>query len=75
MRHLPKVLLNLLALDGLFAVALWFLSVSTYQEGDDTTLYVAFLLSLVVGAALLAALLISFVVSVVVDIVRWRISR
>ena len=74
MRHVPKVLLNLLALVGLLAAALWVLVVLTYQEGDDTALYVyvPFLLSLVVGAALVVALLISFVVSVVVDIVRWR---
>ena len=72
MSHLPKVLLNLLVLVGLFAAGLWFLLVSTYQEGDDSTLYVVFLLSLVVGAALLVALLISFVISVVVDILRWR---
>ena len=72
MRHLPKVLLNLLALVGVFAAGLWFLSVSTYQEGDDSTLYVAFLLSLVVGVALLVALMVSFVISLVVDYLRWR---
>ena len=72
MRRLPTVLLNLLALVGLLAVGLGFLSFSTYQEGDDSTLYVAFLLALVVGAALLVALLISFVISVLVDILRWR---
>ena len=72
MRHLPRVLLNLLVLVGLLAGGLGFLLVSTYQEGEDTTLYVAFLLALVVGAALLVALLISFVISVLVDILRWR---
>jgi hypothetical protein len=72
MSQLPKVLLNLLLLVGLLAAGLWFLTASTYQEGDNHTLYVAFLLSLVVGAALLVALLISFVVSLVLDLLRWR---
>jgi hypothetical protein len=75
MRHLPKVLLNLLGLVGLFAAALWFLWASTYQEGDDTTLYVAFWLALVVAAALLVALMILFVISLLVDLLRWRRNR